>query len=1049
MGPYAWRVSDERCERCGEPLPEGARFCPNCGFPAGQPAAVERKTVTILFADVARSTELAGRLDPERLREVMAAFFKEVTDELDSLRGRAESFAGDAVMGVFGVPQAHDDDAIRAVRAALSIRDRVERLGEDMALPARLQVRVGINTGAVAIGAGVAEQHHLAGTEVNLAARLQQAADPGEILVGETTWQIANRAVDFGPQRKIEAKGFDEPVLVWPVVALSAGTSRRTIPLVDRRSELALIVEAFQRTQETSRAHLVSLLGEPGIGKSRVSEEFLATLPEGTKVLTGRASVFEEDVTFAPVAHMVRQELGVERDTPEDEVRRRLEEVVRGCCEPSDVEQVTARLGVALGMGTEARDEHKYRVAEVRAGLITFLTGLGRRGPVVLLFEDLHLAQPPLLDLIDQVAREARWVPALLLCVARWDLLEKRDDWGGGLRDALTLYLEPLSLDDATELAMAAGKGLDRETADRIARHAGGNPFFIVETTGMLMHEGGEFTTGPIGPRSAQRLPPTVQAVVASRIDHLPPDARELVRRASVFPRGTFHEWELALIGDPTGTVLATLEAEELLVRETEQQGLWRFRHPLLRDVAYESLAKRERQRLHLQAADGLAGSDPERHPRSIAYHLEQAARAALDLGSPDRALADRAVEALARAGDVVRTGVESRAAVDLYERALAIAGSERTWGAREAGILAGLGEARYWLGEFEEAAAPLKRALEIAGDDVRTRADASRFLADITLSIYGDRDRAGELFDQALTAARELGDPWTLARTILSAGWAPYWRDDLAGARAKFEEALAIARAKPDGDPWAEARALVSLAVIISPDGDELECERLSREALAIGEQMDDPFTVAVAQNSLARSLRRMLRPEEAEPFSRQSVVTFRQLGARWELADALISHGQVLRQAGRLEEAEASFRESFRLCRDLKERSLTSWVGEELMDTLVLRGDLPAARQVLEEAASLVGGDLDEVEELRYAHAVLLLAEGEVSAAAEAAAAEVETERNRGWRNQLAAFVWWTGRVFGAQLVGGEEELSRAREVLEAAHWEEALRAPDLVRR
>lgn len=1038
-------MSQATCERCGAPIPADAKFCPNCGFPVGTAAAEERKVVTILFADLAGSTQLSAQVDAERFREVMAAFFREVTDELESLRGRAENFAGDAVLGAFGLPHAHDDDALRAVRAALGLRERVSRLGGSLALPVPLRIRVGINTGPVAVGAGPFDQHHLAGAEVNMAARLQQAAEPDEVLIGEMTWQLTRHAVEFGPERRIRAKGFDDELRAWPVVAISTRSSRRTIPLVDRRRELALLADAFERVQETSRAHLVTLFGEPGIGKSRVAQEFRASLPEHVTVLYGRASAFEEDVTFAPLAEMVRRQLGVERDAPRDEIRRRLEEVVQGCCEPTEVEQVVARLGVALGLGSESRDEHKYRVAEVRAGLVTFLTGLARRGPVVLAFEDLHLAQPALLDLIEQVAREARRVPALLLCVARWDLLDTRPGWAGGLRDALTLDLEPLSQGDAIELALEAGERLDKDTADRIAKHAGGNPFFIVETTGMLLHDGEGASRGAVSGPSGRLLPPTVQAVVAARIDRLPADARRLVRTASVFPRLTFDESELALIAQPDLNVLADLEDEELLVREEDRPGVWRFRHGLLRDVAYESLAKRERRRLHLQLAERLAEREGERYPRSVAYHLEQAARASLDLDPSDRTLADRAVEALARAGDLARQGIESRAAVDLYERALALSGPERNWGAREAAILSGLGEARYWLGEFDAAVGPLTRALEIDAD-VRVRADALRFLADITLSVTGERERAGELFDRALAAARELGDPWTLARALLSAGWAPYWRDDLGGARKMFEEALSISRAHPDGDPWAEARALVSLAVVISPAGDEEECERLAREALGIGERMGDPFTVAVARQNLASSLRRMLRLEEARPLVDEAVRAFRELGARWELADALISRGVIQRLAEQLEEAEADLREALRLCRELKERSLLTWGGDELVKVMLAGRDVYGARQALEEVAGTVGSDGQGDEDLRQAETLLLLAEGERERARELDGLELEVERKRGWRNQLAAQVWRTARLFGAEAAGGEEEVDRAREILEAAHWVRALKDPDL---
>ena len=313
----------------------------------------------------------------------------------------------------------------------------------------------------------------------------------------------------------------------------------------------------------------------------------------------------------------------------------------------------------------------------------------------------------------------------------------------------------------------------------------------------MLLHAGTGLSadTGPLPPAL---LPPTVQAVIAARIDHLSPQGRDLIRKASVFARSSFTLAELDLVAEPNGEALDRLEEEELLEHDGDRPDLWRFSHGMVRDVAYESLPKRERQRLHLLVADGLSG-DPEtaaRRPRAIAFHLEQAALAALDLDPRDRTLAERAVDALARAGDIALEGPNMRAAEEDYQRALELAGPERGWGLREARILASLGEIRYWLGEFEPAVPVLERALKLGDGDLAVRAQASRFLGDIELSILGDAKRAAELLDDALEAARGLGDPWTLARTLLVAGWAPYFRQDLA-RRARCSTRRSTRRAR------------------------------------------------------------------------------------------------------------------------------------------------------------------------------------------------------------------------------------------------------------
>ena len=959
--------------------------------------ASERKTVTVLFADLVGSTALAAGLDPERFREVIAAFHGMVTDELAALRGRAENYIGDAVLGVFGVPLAHDDDAVRAIRAGLAIVARAERLGGQLGLPGRTRVRVGINTGPVAVGTGD-DRNLVLGAEVNLAARLQQAAEPGEVLAGETTHQLASHAAVFGPERLVAAKGFDGEVRAWPVEKLEARTSRRSIPLVNRRRELALLSDTFERMVEASRAHLVTLLGEPGIGKTRVVEEFLAQIADRATVLTGESSPFEEEASLGPIAQMIRRELGEGAHGEPDQVRTRLDQVVRAWVGDGDVEVVAGRLGLALGL-EDAGEEGRYRAAEVRQGFLSLLSGIAAGGPVVLVFEDLHEANPVLLDLLEELVKDARKVPVMVVCVARWEFLEERSGWAGGIPDAVTLWVEPLPLAHATQLALEAGDFDDEVQAERIAVHAGGNPFFIVETTGMLMHEERELP--PRGSAPALRLlPASVQAVIAERLDHLSPAARELARRASVFPRGAFDLGELALIAEARSELLEELENEEFLQQDEERPSLWRFRSDVLRDVAYESLAKRERQRLHLRVANGLSGSEAaDRYPRSIAFHLEQAARAALDLNPKDRVLAERALEALTHAGDLARRRIESRAAVDLYERALVMAGPESGWGEREALLLSLMGESRYWLGEFEAAESSLRRALEIASDSVRVRAHASRYLADITLTIRSEPERAEELFAEALRAARRVGEPEVLARTLLMAGWAPYWRNDLERARAMFEEALAIARGDGRADPWAEGRALVGLASVISPVGDEREALELGLEALEVGRASGQPFTSAVAREHVAGSLRRMMRLDEATEHADAAIRTFRELGSRWELASAVGDRGSVHRLAVDLEAAEEDLREAFRLCRELGERALITWTASELARMLVVRGDTAGARQVLEDpAARLSVGEPGSTTAFLFAEATVALAEGEREVALQRAQAGIGTDVEQG---------------------------------------------------
>jgi class 3 adenylate cyclase/tetratricopeptide (TPR) repeat protein len=1039
------------CPRCGEPLPANANFCPNCGAPVAVPQASERRVVTVAFVDLAGSTELAAGLDPERFREVLAAFHGMVSEEISWAGGVAEGFIGDAVLGVFGAPVAHDDDAVRAIRASIAIRDRAEQLGRDLLLPLPMRVHVGVNTGPVAVGTA-SDRNIVIGAEVNIGARLQQAAAPDEILAGDVTQELAAWAVEFGEPRKIAAKGFEAAINAWPVFSLRPGARRdpSRLPFVNRRRELTLLDDTFGRVAGRSRAHLVTLLGEPGIGKTRVVEAFLERLPEGTRVLAGRSSPFEEAVTFLPLAEMVYHQIGEERGSPDDEVLERLRAFAGDLVEqPDEVDRAARQLALALGRGEGGEEEHRYQAAEVRRGVLTMLTGLASRGPVVLVFEDLHRADPLLLDLIEQLVREARRLPLLVVCVARWEFLEDRPNWAGGIPDAVTLWVEPLAAAHAARLAAEAG-GLDPEAAERVAEHAGGNPFFIIEITAMLARE--ERDLPPAGPAPSLRLlPPTVQAVIASRIDQLSGSARELVRRASVFPQGRFDEDELELIVEPKAEWLDEARDEEILVPEDERPGVWRFRSDVLRDVAYESLAKRERQRLHLRVAKKLSAPESaERYPRTIAFHLEQAARASLDLSPNDRTLADRAVDALLVAGDIARRRIESRAAADLYERALALAGPEEGWGGREAWIVSMLGEARYWLGEFDAAEDALRRGLSLAAaDDDRVTAHAARFLADITLTVRGDGAQAAELFDHSLDAARRLGDPYVLARTLLMAGWVPYWQNQLDEADGMFREALAVARSGERRDAWAECRALVGIAAATSSRGDEEEALAIEREALAIGVDAGQAFTEAIARQTVAASLRRLMRLDEALDHADTAVVSFRELGARWELASSLGDRGAILRLAGRLEEAERDLRESFVLCRDLKERALVTWTASELARTLAMLGDAAAARSILDDPLSrLAEGEPGSSTSLLLAESVLAFVRGDrEQALASSKAAMSGDSATRLPANPHAAVVWWTGTLFGPDAAGGVAEVDGAKETLQRNGWRQALREPELV--
>lgn len=922
------------CAVCGEPLPARARFCPNCGAPATSSLATdERKVVTVLFADLVDSTGLGQRLDAERAREVLGHFFDVASQELLALRGRPEKFIGDAVMAVFGLPEVHEDDALRAVRAGLAIRARLHRLGESLGLPETIEVHVGIESGEAATGLGPAGQLLVTGTVVNAAARLQTAAAPGEVLVGETTFALTERAVTYGPRRDVQAKGFDGDLGGFPVVGLSTRSRRRTIPFVGRASELTILRESLARVSASGRPALVTVVGEAGIGKSRLADELVASLGDGVTIARGMARSFADTATFAPAAAIVSDLAGIdERDTPEM-IGRRLRDLVGAPSEDHDAERIVERLSLLFGTGD--RPESAF-VQAVHSGSVALIDHLARDRPFLLVFEDAHTLKPAMLDLIERLGTAPRTGPrrAMILALARPELLDERPVWGSSTVNAVTIRLDPLTLEESIDLVQqAAGGRIEEDEAGEIAARAGGNPFFIVETTGMFDPDAGR------SQRPRRSIPPTVQAAVSARLDALPPRLRELGRHASAF----FVSFDLdeLLVVDPQATrdEIRQLEEAEILVREEGSRAAerWRVRHATVKDVAYAGLPKRERVRLHELVADRLIATG---HPSWAADHLELAALASLDLYPDDRTVAERAADALVAAGDRSRRRMENRSAIDFYERALALSGPEERWGLREGRALAGMGEAHYWLGEYRAATERLERAVELGQklDDPFTLALALRFLGDIAINVDADLDGAEDFLGRSLEAAERLNEPWAVTRTLLFAGWVPWTRKEYDEAEAIWRRALS--EADPE-DGWARARALNSLSIGRDSRGDLEEALRLSEEATALAERIGDQFSIAITNVQRGRVLEGLGRYAEALVCIERGIAIFEDLGARWELADATAERGDVHRELGDLDAAEDDLRTAVRMTEELGERQLASWLWRSLAKVSERRGN------------------------------------------------------------------------------------------------------------
>ena len=501
------------CPACCFENPEGARFCAGCGKPleAAAPAREVRKTVTIVFCDVTGSTSLGEQLDPESLRHVMARYFEAMRSAIERHGGTVEKFIGDAVMAVFGVPVVHEDDALRAARAAIDMREALGALNEELERDygTRLEARIGVNTGEVVTGT---EERLATGDAVNVAARLEQAAAPGEVLLGPETMALLRSSVNAEELDPLELKGKAEGVRAYRLVSVDAGEMARRLdaPLVGRGRELRLLADAWERAMSERTCVLFTLLGAAGVGKSRLTEEFLAALD--ATVVRGRCLSYGEGITYWPVTEIVIQ-LGN-----------------RG-------HDAGGPLAGLVGEGTPTSSE------EIALAFRRLLEDAAGEQPLLVLFDDIHWGEPALFDLIEHAATMSRGAPILMLCLGRPELLDRRPAWGGGLLNATTALLEPLSAEETEELIAALGSSFDQGLAARIRDAAGGNPLFVEEMAAMVAEGGSDVA-----------VPPTVQALLAARLDQLDGEERSVLERGAVEGQ-VFHRGAVHALGAETGHV--------------------------------------------------------------------------------------------------------------------------------------------------------------------------------------------------------------------------------------------------------------------------------------------------------------------------------------------------------------------------------------------------------------------------------------------------------------------------------------------------------------
>jgi len=996
-----------RCPSCQEENPPKFRLCGYCGAALAAAAALPqrdvRRTVTLLFCDLKGSTALGERLDAEALHEVKERYFAAMARQITRHRGKIEKYIGDAIMAVFGLPLAHEDDALRAVRAAAGMQAELRRVNAELQerWGVTLGNRTGINTGeVVANDSAQADQKLATGDAVNLAARLEQAAGDDEIYLGRETWRLVRDAVQVEPVAPLELKGKAERIPAWRLVSaegLDGVLRRHDAPLVGRDRELAAIDRALAEVREGKVVQLLTIVGDAGIGKSRLAYEAQSRAGPGARILRGRCLPYGDGITFWPLRCIATEAADIRPDDPPEAALAKLAATV---ADPDVVD----RLAAASGLSAATFPLHELYWAARK-----FLEGLAADGPLVALFDDIHWAEQAFLDLIEHLLDTARDAPILLLATARHELLEDRPDWGER-PGARRLVLRPLSDDAAGRVArnLFGAAGLPEDIVARIVDAAEGNPLYLEQMLSMLVDAGclrledGRW----VRTQAAADLviPPTIRALLEARLARLGREERSTIEPASVigleFPTGAVTSLAHEAVRPRVAEHLETLARKRFVLHSAaapDDDAAYRFHHHLVRDTVYGGLLKRARATLHVEFVRWADRLNAERgraleFEEILGYHLEQAFRYLRELGPLDEAGRGVGRDGAARLSAAARRSFargDKHAAHSLYTRAVELAAVEP---ALRLEMLPELGEVLVELGRFDEARAVLAQAAEQAEAAGRVRVAAAARLNRMVARLHSGEpgnwseaalELTGRLIPQLepLDAHAELARAWRLVALAYQ----------MAGQMGAAGEAMPrlVRHAQLSGDERMVARSALGLALSVLY-GPTPVPEAIARCEGVLADGLQDRQVVALVMGKLAQ-LKAMRGEFDAARHSyREARAMLDDLGQGMHAASSSMDLAVIELLAGNAAAAERELRRDYQVLEAMGETYYLSTMAALLARAVREQGRDEEALALTRTAEAIAAEDDVDAQVLWRATRAPILARGGAHDEAEALARE-----------------------------------------------------------